>query len=49
MSDYFEGLKQSVQNRDISKWKEIYTDKDPDTLEHILDKAKDINQVKALF
>lgn len=49
MSSYFEGLKQSVQNRDISKWKEIYTDKDPDSLEKILDKASDINQVKALF
>lgn len=49
MSDYFEGLKQSVQNRDISKWKEIYKDKDPDSLNKILDHAEDLNQVKALF
>ncbi|MDP4008799.1 MAG: hypothetical protein Q8P68_06455 [Candidatus Peregrinibacteria bacterium] len=49
MSNYFEGLGQSVQNRDISKWKEIYTDKDPNSLNAILDRASDINQVKALF
>ena len=49
MSSYFEGLNQSVQNRDVSKWKEIYTDKDPETLNEVLDKARDENQVKALF
>ena len=49
MKSYFSGLQQSVQNRDVSKWKEIYTDKDPNTLNQILDKAEDINQVKAIF
>ena len=49
MSSYFSGLNQSVQNRDVSKWKEIYTDKDPQTLNEILNNAEDVNQVKALF
>lgn len=48
MKSYFDGIQQAVQNRDMGKWKEIYTNKDPSSIDGYLKASKDPNQFKAL-